>query len=350
MVMPLRKRSILRIRTFAMFGLTYGIVGLFWEYIEMGYFSTDGPIAGFAVGMTLAVLEETKIVNFTRSMPFMKAVVVKSALYLAVLAIPVLITGIIGGLIQGSSFRDIISWMKSADLPLTLLIIYPIHLVVSFARNLNQLLGPRTLLRYLLGTYHHPRVERRIFMFLDMKSSTTLAETLGSHKYFSLLNTFFRDITEPILEREAEIYQYIGDEVVLTWPIESGFRDANCIRVFFEILVEIKRRREYYEAEFDHVPEFKAGLHFGDVITAEIGDIKKEIVYNGDVLNTTARIESMCNEYNQQLIASEELVSHLELPNSIAVKSLGPVVLRGKADAIPLIALFNIENSEENMI
>ena len=178
-------------------------------------------------------------------------------------------------------------------------------------------------------------------MFLDMKSSTTLAETLGGQMYFSLLNTFFRNISEPILVRDAEIYQYVGDEVILTWPVEIGFRDANCIRIFFDILAEIEHRREYYEAEFGHVPAFKAGLHFGDVITAEIGDLKKEIVYNGDVLNTTARIESMCNEYDQQLIASEELVSHLELPNFIAAKSLGPVVLRGKADAIPLIALFS---------
>ena len=178
-------------------------------------------------------------------------------------------------------------------------------------------------------------------MFLDMKSSTTLAETLGSQKSFSLLNTFFRDISEPILEREAEIYQYVGDEVVLTWPVEIGFRDANCIQVFFDILAEIEGRREYYEAKFGLVPAFKAGLHFGDVITAEIGDLKKEIVYNGDVLNTTARIESMCNEYDQQLIASEELVSHLELPNFIEAKSLGPVFLRGKADTIALIALFS---------
>ena len=339
--MPLRRRSVLRIRTFALFSLTYGVVGLFWEYIETGYFSIEGPFVGVAVGMTLAALEGTKIGRITRAMPFTKAVVIKSALYLAVLAIPVLITGFIGGLLQGSAIRDFASWVMSADFPLTLLIIYPIHLVVSFARNLNRLLGPQTLLRYLLGTYHRPRVERRIFMFLDMKSSTTLAETLGSQKYFSLLNTFFRDISEPILVREAEIYQYVGDEVILTWPEEMGFRNANCIRVFFDILAEVERRREYYEAEFGHVPAFKAGLHFGDVITAEIGDLKKEIVYNGDVLNTTARIESMCNEYDQQLIASEELVSHLELPNFIAPKSLGPVVLRGKADPISLIALFS---------
>lgn len=338
--MPLRRKSVLRIQTFALFSLTYGVVGLFWEYLELGYFSLEGPAIGVVVGLTLAALEETRVGRITRTMPLTKAIVIKSALYLAVLAIPVLVTGFIGGLLQGSEVREFFEWMVSGDFLLTSLFIYLIHVVVSFARNLNRLLGPRTLLRYLRGTYHRPRVERRVFMFLDMKSSTTLAETLGGRQYFSLLNTFFRDISDPILERDAEIYQYIGDEVVLTWPVASGFRDANCIRVFFEILAEIEHRRAYYEAEFGHVPAFKAGLHFGDVITAEIGDLKKEIVYNGDVLNTTARIQSLCNQYDQLLLASEELVAELELPKFLATKSLGPVELRGKAEPLPLVALF----------
>ena len=129
--------------------------------------------------------------------------------------------------------------------------------------------------------------------------------------------------------------------------MEVGLKDGNCIRVFFEILAEVERRRDYYLAEFGLVPEFKAGLHFGDVITAEVGDLKKEIVYNGDVLNTTARIESLCNDYGQQLIASEDLVSQLKLPNFIAPKPLGSVVLRGKAEAIPLMALSTPRKFEE---
>ena len=328
-----------RIRTFVYFVLTYGTVGMIWEAIETGATTLEGLLVGVAVGITLAALEESGIVEFTRSMSFTRSVVVKSILYLAVLAIPVLIAGFIGGLLQGSTIQEFVDWIASADVPVTLMIIYPIHLVVSFARHLNRLLGPRTLLRYLLGTYHRPRVEQRVFMFLDMKSSTMLAEKLGGERYFSLLNTFFRDSSEAILEREAEIYQYVGDELVLTWPVEVGLRDGNCVRVFFEILAEVQRRRDYYLSEFDHVPEFKAGLHFGEVITAEVGDLKKEIVYNGDVLNTTARIESLCNGYGQQLIASEILVSHLELPGFIDPKPLGPVVLRGKAEAIPLVAL-----------
>ena len=166
-----------------------------------------------------------------------------------------------------------------------------------------------------------------------------LAETLGAEKYFAMLNTYFRDISEPILERGAEIYQYIGDEVVLTWPVDIALRDANCVRVFIEIMAEIHSRRKHYMKEFGCVPEFKAGLHYGEVITAEIGDLKKEIIYNGDVLNTTARIESMCNQYQHKLIASEELVRTLSLPEFIDPISLGDISLRGKAEAVSLVAL-----------
>jgi len=52
-------------------------------------------------------------------------------------------------------------------------------------------------------------------------------------------------------------------------------------------------------------PEFKAGLHAGKVVVTWIGDIKKEIVYHGDVLNTTSRLEAECNRYNQTLLVSE---------------------------------------------
>ncbi len=53
-------------------------------------------------------------------------------------------------------------------------------------------------------------------MFLDIKSSTTIAEQLGLENYYSLLNYFFHEISELVRSTKAEIYQYIGDEVVLT--------------------------------------------------------------------------------------------------------------------------------------
>ena len=339
MTIRLQRRAINRAQAFISLGVTYGIIGFFWQWVEVGIVAFEGVGAGLAVGIALALLEQSSVAGFTRSMPFSAAVLVKSGVFLGVIAIPLLLVGIIGGLTQGSALSAFLEWMFSAELVVKVGLIYLIHLGVTFFRHLNKLLGPGTLMRYVTGKYHRPRVEKRVFMFLDLKSSTTLAETLGAEKYYAFLNTFFRDMSDPILDRAAEIYQYVGDEVVLTWPVESGIRDANCIRVFVEILAQVHSRRDYYKQEFGHVPEFKAGVHVGDVITAEIGDIKKDIVYSGDVLNTTARIQAKCNELGQLLIASEELASTLELPNFITPRPLGRVELRGKAEPTALVGL-----------
>ncbi len=341
MIPNIRPRTIRRIRTFVWFALTYAIIGIVWEYIEISYVSIFGPLIGTAVGLALALMEETHIADFTRTMSFSAAILVKSAVYLAFIGAPMALMGLFGGSMQGLTLVDYFDWIFSADFVFQIALLYLIHLAVLFFRHLNKLLGPGTLVRYITGTYHKPQVEKRVFMFLDLKSSTMLAETLGAKKYYAFLNEFFRDLSEPILDRGAEIYQYVGDEVILTWPLASGLRDANCIRIFIEILAQIHSRRGHYLQEYGHVPEFKAGVHYGDVITAEIGDIKKEISYFGDVLNTAARIQSKCNEMGQLLIASDELVAALELPEFIHPKRLGEIALRGKSEATALVGLYS---------
>ncbi len=157
--------------------------------------------------------------------------------------------------------------------------------------------------------------------------------------YYGLLNTFFRDLTEPILESSAEIYQYVGDEVVLTWPLDEGLSRANCLRIFSRIDAVIEGRRDRYMSRFGVVPQYKAGVHHGEVITAEIGDLKKDIVYNGDVLNTTARIHASCNSLGKRLLVSRSLVDLLTVPDTFRSESVGPVPLAGKAEPVELVAL-----------
>jgi len=128
------------------------------------------------------------------------------------------------------------------------------------------MLGSGNLLAYIKGTFHHPKEENRIFMFLDLKDSTRLGEQMNKNDYFSFLNDYFYLMTVPILETEAQIYQYVGDEVVLTWPFERGIKNNNCIEVFFKIQKIIDENREFFKRKYNAIPQFKAGLHYGKVI------------------------------------------------------------------------------------
>ena len=211
-------------------------------------------------------------------------------------------------------------------------------MVIVFFRQLDRFLGPGVLVRYMLGRYHRPHREARIFMFLDLKSSTALAEELGPEAYYGLINEFFRDISGPVLANAGEIYEYVGDEVVLTWKEEQGIKDANCIRVFFDIDRIIEKKNQRYLDRFGVVPEYKAGVHVGEVMTAEIGDLKKGLVFNGDVLNTGSRIEKECERVGRRLLSSADLFERLTLPDGLTAEAMGPAALRGKSEPLELVA------------
>jgi class 3 adenylate cyclase len=176
----------------------------------------------------------------------------------------------------------------------------------------------------------------RVFMFLDIISSTTIAENLGHVKYFELLNDFFKDLAKPIETYKGEIYQYVGDEVVVSWGFEEGIDEANCLHCFFDIVDTIDDLSYKYLEKYEMVPTFKAGMHYGKVSTGTIGTIKKEIIYTGDVLNTTSRIEGQCNPHNVNLLLSKDLMNKIPNENQFEFVEIGEISLRGKASYVTL--------------
>lgn len=219
-----------------------------------------------------------------------------------------------------------------------------------FIIHINDYFGQGVLVNFLLGRYHSPKEEVRIFMFLDMKSSTSYAEQYGHIKYSHLIQDCFYDLTDIVYKRCAKVYQYVGDEVILTWKIDNGIQNNNCIQTYFDFDRVIKNRKEYYAKNYGIIPEFKAGLHYGDVIITEIGGAKEEIAYHGDTINTAARIQSVCNERGKKMIVSADLLSILhdkELDKKYCIESEGITQLKGKKHAV---GIFSVEENNLNTL
>jgi adenylate cyclase len=191
----------------------------------------------------------------------------------------------------------------------------------------------------LLGRYHRPVAEERIFMFLDLNNSTAIAEALGPLRFNDFKNDFFHDLAEPVLETRGQIYQYVGDEAVVTWTVERGLRQGNCLRCAHLVTERIHQRRDRYLARYGMVPEFKAGLHGGPVVTAEIGDIKKDIVYSGDTVNTASRVEAQCRPLERRVLVSEALLRQCRVPEELVLEDMGERELRGKVETLRLFSL-----------
>lgn len=197
---------------------------------------------------------------------------------------------------------------------------------------------------YLAGRYDKPHQELRIFMFLDMRSSTAIAEKLGHVRYFELLNDVYADITDPLVYTGGEVYQYVGDEVSVSWPLRKGLKDHRCIRCFFGIQRKLAERADHYRQRFGLVPQFKAGFHYGEVTTGEVGLVKKERIFSGDVVNTAARIQNSCNTYGVEILLSKDLLDVLRLPEHMyEARPIGEITLRGKREEVSLWTLTRIE-------
>ncbi|MHA7057244.1 adenylate/guanylate cyclase domain-containing protein [Aquimarina sp. M1] len=225
-------------------------------------------------------------------------------------------------------------WKENKSFWATILYIVMVSFVFSFIKIATEKFGKGVFIKMLLGKYKNPQEEHRIFMFLDLKDSTAIAEKLGHFKYSQLLQDCFYDLNTVVSKYDAEIYQYVGDEAVLSWPYKKGLVKANCVSLFFAFQQKKHYKATYYKEKYGILPEFKAGLHGGMLMVTEVGVIKKEIAYHGDVINTSARIQAECNTHNAKLLISEQLLYDLPKNHTIATSFLGSVLLKGKQQEV----------------
>ncbi|MFA8341431.1 MAG: adenylate/guanylate cyclase domain-containing protein [Rhodothermaceae bacterium] len=273
---------------------------------------------------------------FENKVTYISFVLLKSLSYLLLLT-------------AGSFIFNVVSALGSADIQINLQLIFNeyyidnqlntfvtylyfsvVFILYNFLQQIRNRFAPGVLSKIFLGKFYEPKEVQRIFMFLDLKSSTTYAETLGHIKYSELIKNCFNDLTESVLKHKSEIYQYAGDCVVLTWNIKNGLSKDNCFNFFFSFENSINKRKDYYQNKFGLIPEFKAGLNMGSATITEVGEIKKEIAYHGDAINIAARIQDKCGELNSVLLISDTLKDCLKDNNSFNLSFEGSFLLKGK--------------------
>jgi adenylate cyclase len=180
--------------------------------------------------------------------------------------------------------------------------------------QVEEIMGRRMFLGVLLGRYERPAAEERIMLTIDLVGSTSLAERLGDLRYFRFLNTTYSLMTDALLHNEGEILKYVGDEVIITWPMDVGLRGNNCLDLYFDITERLAAHAAEMQRDFGAVPQFRGALHGGRVIVAQIGHIKRAVDFSGDVMNTVSRMLGVCKEMKADLVISGDLLRRIPEP------------------------------------
>lgn len=203
--------------------------------------------------------------------------------------------------------------------------------------EVDQKYSPGVFWKVLTGAYIKPKTEKRIIMFLDLKDSTPIAEQLGHEQYFAFIKDFIYYVSSAVLENDGHIYQYVGDEVVVTWPRKKSnfYKSTNTVILARRML---QHASDYFRRKYGIIPEFRVGLHAGEVTIGEIGIIKKDIAISGEAMNIAARIRTACGELNQKFIVSQDYFENKVL-ESWQGENLGQISLKGVEEPLQLYAL-----------
>ena len=336
-------RNFLRkLRTLGLICLFTSLAGIAYQLINEERLTYHSVLFGLPLGLGFGMLELFVFPNSklqVRRWSFTRILIFKTVVYTAAIYTVSLTVTVIAGFAEGHHISELPAVLTSPSHLILILYTLLIYGLLVFFLQIENLLGEGVIWKFISGKYHEPREEERIFMFLDMYSSTTVAEKLGHKRFYNLLNEVFHEISDPVIQTKAEIYQYVGDEVVLTWNIKHGLENANCLKTFFMFKENLISKSDHYLKTFGVVPQFKAGMHLGNVVCAQIGDTKRQIVYNGDVVNTASRIQDQCKKYQRDCLVSGDLFKHLRNYNGLTWERIDTVALRGKENAVELYSV-----------
>ncbi|QUS39829.1 adenylate/guanylate cyclase domain-containing protein [Tardiphaga alba] len=214
-----------------------------------------------------------------------------------------------------------------------------VSIIVNLALAITNLVGGRALLNFFTGRYHAPVEEERFVLFVDIAGSTGLAEKFGSLGIHRFLDRTFRELSLPVVDHRGEVLAYVGDEMIVTWTKREGAKDSRPLRCFMAMRDELAQKSGYFEREFGVAPRIRGSLHFGPVIIGEIGDVKRAIVFNGDVMNTTSRLEALSRDIDGGFVASRAAIAQFKSPLPVAMRDLGRLPIRGRMDGIDAMGL-----------
>jgi adenylate cyclase len=224
--------------------------------------------------------------------------------------------------------------------PDELLYALAVSALVVFVIHVRDLLGAEVFGNLLIGRYRRPVREQRIFLFLDVLGSTAFAEIHGDLRAQEYLAGIFAALAEPVRRTRGSIYDYFGDMAMISWPFARGVKDARCVACVFEILREIEIHRDSWRERFGQVPQFRAALHGGPVVTAEVGVDRHKISYFGDVLNATGRMEALCRTLEAPILISADLLSALpRLPEAVTTRPLGEHAVKGRGQPLSVFEI-----------
>ncbi len=177
-------------------------------------------------------------------------------------------------------------------------------------------------------------------MFSDIRSFTSLSETMTPQENFDFVNAYLREVSPKIREHHGFIVKYLGDGMMAVFP--NGADDA-----LKGGIAKLQRVHEYNaDRENSGYQQIQVGVgvHFGHMMVGIVGEAER---MQGDAfsdnVNLASRLESLTKLYGVSLIISEKVLDNLTHPEQYQIRFLDRVIVKGKQQPISIYEVLDGE-------
>jgi adenylate cyclase len=244
--------------------------------------------------------------------------------------------------------------------------LWTIATMMEIARRHTSELAERQRLRSTMGLYFSPRVLNDVLqnpgrlepkrveitvLLTDLRNSTVLAEQLGTEGMLSLLNQIFTVENSAVFDEDGSMEKPVGDQFLAYWGAPDPQPDAadRALRAALTLIEGMQKLRETLDSQTRELFGYGVALNAGESLIANIGSAQF-FHYGpvGDLMNATARVESLTKYYGVLAFATREFCNRLSRPPD--ARLIDCVIVKGKSVPLELFELqhkFSPENFRE---
>ena len=224
--------------------------------------------------------------------------------------------------------------------------------LVELARRHSREWFERAKLRRTLQLYFSPGVIEHVLakpgalepqaadlavLLSDLRNYTSITERSRPQEVYDLLNRVYSIDTRAVHLRNGNLIHYVGDQFAAYWgaPLPDPLAADQALAAALEMIIGLEGLRRELPLAWQELFDYGIGIHFGPALVGNVGGTERlDYMVLGDVINTTARIESLTKLYGVKLLITRQVTSKLSrLPPA---RMLDRVIPKGKTEILEL--------------
>ena len=163
-------------------------------------------------------------------------------------------------------------------------------------------------------------------LFADIRSFTSLSETMQPQEVLNFLNDCFETLSTPVHENRGFVDKYIGDAIMALFD-SPGATDPEEANSAVQAAMSMQRALRAFNTrrakDGDAPIAVGIGIHTGPVIIGTVGvESRMDLTVLGDSVNLASRLESLNKVYGTSIIVSSHTMALLDPDEKILSREL----------------------------